>query len=145
MSKLAVTCVVVGAALLSAAPFSLRFSPANSVSIALDTANAVICRSLTPLSIAGVHRKAMRRAYCANAGGCYPYRSYGYGCGRYNAYRLNAHGYYSYQPVGSWNSYSSTWYSPFRRNGGYSSAAYNPYQWNGHDFSAYNPFQWGGG
>lgn len=145
MSKLAVTCVVVGAALLSAAPFSLRFSPANSVSLALDTANAVICRPLTPLSVAGVHRKAMRRAYCANAGGYYPHRSYGYGYGQCNAYRLNAYGCYSYQPVGSWNSYSSTWYSPFRRNGGYSSPAYNPYQWNGHDLSAYNPFQWGGG
>jgi hypothetical protein len=143
MSKLAVTCVVVGAALLSAAPFSLRFSPANSVSLALDTANAVICRPPAPLSITGVHRKAMGRANYANADGNYPYRSYGYG--QYNACRLNAYGYYSYQPVGSWNSYSSTWYSPFRRNGGYSSPAYNPYQRNGHDVSSYNPFQWGGG
>ena len=143
MTKLAVTCVVVGAALLSAAPFSLRFSPANSASLALDTANAMICRPLAPLSIAGVHRSAMRRAYYANAGGCYPYRSYGYAYRQYNAYRLDAYGYY--QPVGSWNSYSSTWYSPFRRNGGYSSPVYNPYQRNGHDFSAYDPFQWGGG
>ena len=82
----------------------------------------------------------MRRAYYANAGGNYPYRSHGYG--QYDACRLHAYGYYSYQPVGSWNSSSSTWYSPFRRNGGYSSPAYSP--WSAYCSEAYSPFPWGG-
>ena len=141
MSKLTLTSVAVGAALLSAAPFSLRFSPENSVSLAMDTANAVIGRSLTPLSIAGVHRRAMRRASYACGGGYYPYRSYGYRYGSYDAYQSNAFGYYPYQAIGSWNSYSSTWYSPYRSNGGYSSPAYSP--WSAYGSAAYTPFQWG--
>ena len=100
MRKLTITSVAVGAALLSAAPFSLRFSPENSVSLAIDTANAVIGRPLTPLSIAGVHRRAMRRGSYGYGGGYYPYRSYGYGYGSYSAYQSNTYGYHpSESPV----------------------------------------------
>jgi hypothetical protein len=111
MSRLTITSVVVGAALLSAVPFSLRFSPENSVSLAMDAANAVIGRPLTPLSIAGLHRRAMRRGSYGYGGGYYPYRSYGYGYGSYSAYQSNTYGYHPYRITGSWNSYSSTWYS----------------------------------
>ena len=142
MSKLTMISVAAGAALLSAAPFSLRFSPENGVLLAMDTANAVLGRPLTPLSIAGVHRRAMRRASYAYGGGYYPYRSYGYGYGSYSAYRSNAYGYYAYQAIGAWNSYSSTWYSPYQSNGGYSSPAYSP--WNAYGSEAYSPFSWGG-
>jgi hypothetical protein len=142
MRKLTITSVAVGAALLSAAPFSLRFSPENSVSLAIDTANAVIGRPLTPLSIAGVHRRAMRRGSYGYGGGYYPYRSYGYGYESYSAYQSNTYGYHSYRITGSWNSYSSTWYSPYRANGGYSSPAYNP--WSAYGSTAYSPFPWGG-
>ena len=142
MSKLTITSAVVGAALLTVAPFSLRFSPENSVSLAMDSANAVIGRPLTPLSIAGVHRRAMRRAAYAYGGGYYPYRSYGYGYGSYSAYQSNTYGYHPYRITGSWNSYSSTWYSPYWANGGYSSPAYNP--WSAYGSTAYSPFPWGG-
>ena len=111
MSKVTMISVAAGAALLSAAPFSLRFSPENGVLLAMDTANAVLGRPLTPLSIAGVHRRAMRRASYAYGGGYYRYRPYGHGYGSYSAYRTNAYGYYPYQAIGAWNSYSSTWYS----------------------------------
>jgi hypothetical protein len=142
MSKLTITSVVVGAALLSAVPFLLRFSPENGVSLAMDTANAVIGRPLTPLSIAGVHRRAMRRGSYGYGGGYYPHRSHGYGYGSYSAYQSNAYGYYPYRITGSWNSYSSTWYSPYRANGGYSSPAYNP--WSAYGSTAYSPFPLGG-
>jgi len=142
MSKVTMISVAAGAALLSAAPFSLRFSPENGVLLAMDTANAVLGRPLTPLSIAGVHRRAMRRASYAYGGGYYRYRPYGHGYGSYSAYRTNAYGYYPYQAIGAWNSYSSTWYSPYQSNGGYSSPAYSP--WNAYGSEAYSPFQWGG-
>src|SRR6516165_774074 len=66
--------------ILCATPLSLRFSPKRIVSLSVDCASAVIGRPLTPMSIAGVNRRAHRRAYRqeyygANSG---PYR-YGYG------------------------------------------------------------------
>jgi len=142
MRKLTITSVAVGAALLSAAPFSLRFSPENSVSLAIDTvqrgdwssAHAVEhCGRSSPSHAARVLRLRWR---------LYPYRSYGYGCGSYSAYQSNTYGYHPYRVTGSWNSYSSTWYSPYRANGGYSSPAYNP--WSAYGSTAYSPFPWGG-
>ena len=66
--------------ILCATPLSLRFSPERIVSLSVDSASAVIGRPLTPMSIAGVNRRAHRRAYRqeyygANSG---PFR-YGYG------------------------------------------------------------------
>ena len=52
---------IVGAALLTAAPFSLQWSQ-KTVALSLDSADARIGRPLTPLSVAGVHRRAYRRA-----------------------------------------------------------------------------------
>jgi hypothetical protein len=65
------------AAILCAAPFSVRVSPEASVWLSLDTAAARIGRPLTPMSIAGVHRRAMRRAYYGY--GAYGLYGYGYG------------------------------------------------------------------
>lgn len=45
-----------------AAPFSVHWTPEKSVSLALDSAQAVIGRPLTPGSVAGVHRRVHRRA-----------------------------------------------------------------------------------
>jgi hypothetical protein len=59
--------VIVAAACLCAAPLSLQWSPAKSPSLALDTANARIGHPLTPMSVAGVHRRAMRRTYGVGA------------------------------------------------------------------------------
>ncbi len=54
--------VVVGAAILTAAPFSLHQSRDSSVSLSLGRAHAVVGRPLTPGSVAGVHRRGERRA-----------------------------------------------------------------------------------
>jgi hypothetical protein len=51
------------ACILCATPLSLRFSPEGNVSVSVDTASAVIGRPLTPMSVAGVNRRAHRRAY----------------------------------------------------------------------------------
>ena len=51
---------IVGAALLTAAPFSLQWSQ-KTVALSLDSADARVGRPLTPMSVAGVHRRAYRR------------------------------------------------------------------------------------
>jgi hypothetical protein len=62
MKKLSVLAIVVGAVLLSAAPFSVQWSQGN-VALSLDRADARVGRPLTATSVAGVHRRAYRRAY----------------------------------------------------------------------------------
>jgi hypothetical protein len=62
MKKLSMLGIIVGAALLSAAPFSLQWSQKN-VALSLDSADARVGRPLTATSVAGVHRRAYRRAY----------------------------------------------------------------------------------
>lgn len=63
--------VALGAVLLSAAPLSLRLSPATAPSLSFDTAQARIGQPLSPGSIAGVnrrvHRRTARRAYYGGA------------------------------------------------------------------------------
>ena len=55
-----ILATIVGAALLTAAPFSLQWSQ-KTVALSLDSADARIGRPLTPMSVAGVHRRAYRR------------------------------------------------------------------------------------
>src|SRR3974390_2569687 len=75
--KRALLGTILGAAVLTALPISPNWLPTKTLSLSLDKANAVIGRPLTPLSVAGVHRRAARRAYY---GGGYGYgRGYGYG------------------------------------------------------------------
>ena len=62
MKKLSMLGIIVGATLLSAAPFSLQWSQKN-VALSLDSADARVGRPLTATSVAGVHRRAYRRAY----------------------------------------------------------------------------------
>jgi hypothetical protein len=62
MNKLRVLGIIVGAALLSAAPFSLQWSQKN-VALSLDSADARVGRPLTATSVAGVNRRVHRRAY----------------------------------------------------------------------------------
>ena len=59
--------VIAAAAFFCAAPLSLQWSPAKSPSLALDTANARIGHPGTAMSVAGVHRRAMRRTYGVGA------------------------------------------------------------------------------
>jgi hypothetical protein len=54
---------LVGATMLCAAPVSLSWTPANTLSLSLDKAEARVGRPLTPGSVAGVNRRVHRRAY----------------------------------------------------------------------------------
>jgi hypothetical protein len=71
VSILGVTMVL--AAIMVAAPLSLRENPDKGVSVSLSVAEAVIGRPLTPMSVAGVHRRVHRRAYrrCVTGVTCY--------------------------------------------------------------------------
>ena len=117
-----VSATALFACILCATPLSLRFSPEGNVSLSSDTASAVIGRPLTPMSVAGVHRRAERRAYrrgyYGSGYGAYsnPYR-YGYGTYQpytYGGYASSGYG-YAYQPwFGSGSSsypYTSPWWA----------------------------------
>jgi hypothetical protein len=73
MKKLSIVRILIGAALLTSAPFSLQSSQ-NNVVLSLDTADARVGRPLTATSVAGVNRRVHRRAYRSYYGAPY----YGY-------------------------------------------------------------------
>jgi len=62
MKRLSMLGIIVGAALITAAPFSLQLSQKHVV-VSLDTAEARVGRPLTATSVAGVNRRVHRRAY----------------------------------------------------------------------------------
>lgn len=84
MKNLTLLSVVLGATLLAATPISVHLSPAKTLSVSLDTADARVGRPLTPVSVAGVNRRVHRRAYYgAAAAGAY-YGGYAHPtCGYY--------------------------------------------------------------
>ena len=92
MNKGTILGTIAGAALLAAAPFSLQWSQ-KTVTLTLDSADARIGRPLTPMSVAGVHRRAYRRAVYGAA--AYGVGSY-YGASGYGSYGYPAYGYGSY-------------------------------------------------
>jgi hypothetical protein len=131
MKKFSVLGVIGGAALLTAAPLSLQWSQ-KSVALSLDTADARIGRPATALSVAGVHRRAYRRAartaiYAGAAGavgygvGAY-YGSYGYPAYSYSAPSAPYYG----TGYGYGSSYGGYGYGPYYGGYGYSTAPYNP-------------------
>jgi hypothetical protein len=63
MKKLSAVGVVLGAMVMCAAPVSIHWSPAQTLSLSVDKADARIGRPLTPGSVAGVNRRVHRRAY----------------------------------------------------------------------------------
>ena len=108
MKKGTILGTIVGAALLAAAPFSLQWSQ-KTVTLSLDSADARIGRPLTPLSVAGVHRRAYRRAVYGAAAygvGSY-YGAYGYPGYSYGSYGYPAYGYRSYASGYGYGSYAS--------------------------------------
>jgi hypothetical protein len=131
MKKLTVLGIVGGAALLTAAPFSLTWSQKN-VALTVDTADARAGRPLTPLSVAGVNRRAYRRAarsaiYAGTAA------AVAYGLGAY----YGGYGYPGY-------SYSAPYYGTGYGYGPY----YGGYGYPGYSTAPYNPgpsfgFGWG--
>jgi hypothetical protein len=99
--------LVGAAALLTAAPFSVEWSQ-KTVVLSLDTADARIGRPLTPLSVAGVNRRAYRRAAIYGASG-YGVGSYygGYGYPAYSTYYPNYYAPQSYSNYYTPQSYGS--------------------------------------
>jgi hypothetical protein len=63
MKSLSALGMIAAAALFCAAPLSLHWSPAKSLSLSVDAADARVGRPLTPMSVAGVNRRVHRRAY----------------------------------------------------------------------------------
>lgn len=57
-----VGATVLSAAVLTASPFSVRWSGEHVLSVSQDSALAVVGRPLTPGSVAGVSRRHTRRA-----------------------------------------------------------------------------------
>jgi hypothetical protein len=91
MKLLSTFGILVGAAIICLAPFSVHQSPAKTVALSLDKAEARLGRPLTPMSAAGVYRRAHRRAYYgAAAAGAAAAGAYYYG--------RPACGYYPYPP-----------------------------------------------
>src|SRR5262244_4167976 len=85
MTKLGMLGTIAGAAILTAAPLSLQWSHTN-VGLSLDSAEAQE-RPLTATSVAGVSRRAYRRAYRSPT-----YASAaGYGSGLYSSYGCPAY------------------------------------------------------
>ena len=95
MRKLTLLGVVLSAALFAAAPVSLHWSPAKTLSLSLDRAEARIGRPLSPGSVAGVNRRVHRRAYYGAAVG-----AAAVGAAAVGAYHYSqpACGYYPYPP-----------------------------------------------
>jgi len=52
---------LIGAAMLCAVPYSLHQSQQRLLSVSVDSAYARVGRPLTPVSVAGAHRRAVRR------------------------------------------------------------------------------------
>ena len=63
MRKIAlIGATVMGAAILSATPISLKWSADKHLTVSQDKAHAVVGRPATPASVAGAHRRHSRRA-----------------------------------------------------------------------------------
>ena len=118
MKKLLITTALIFAAL----PFTF-----DGVTPTVSKANARIGRPLTPFSVAGVHRRAVRRTYGigANLGysgyyhrnfGPYAYNRFGYGSGYGYGYGYGAPSYAGLGWGGGWGGWG--WNRPL-----YSSAA----------------------
>jgi hypothetical protein len=86
MKKGIILGTIIGAALLAAAPFSLQWSQ-KTVALSLNSAEARIGRPLTPMSVAGVHRRAYRHGAYGTAAaysGYYATVNPGYSYGGYH-------------------------------------------------------------
>ena len=109
MKKLSLLGILAGAALLTATPLSLQWSQ-KTVALSVDSADARIGRPLTPLSVAGVHRRAYRRAYRSAVYGGVA----GYGLGSYSGYGYPAYSYGSYGPGYGYGGYRPGVYGAYR-------------------------------
>lgn len=106
MTKRGLFCAAAGATLLAMTPLSPHVSPTGAICLSLDKAAARVGRPLTPMSVAGVHRRAYRRGY----GGWGPAAGVGLGVGALaaGAAAASSYGYNNY-PYGGYYG-SSTYY-----------------------------------
>jgi hypothetical protein len=122
------------ACILCATPLSFRVSPEGNVSLSVDSASAVIGRPLTPLSVAGVNRRAHRRAY---RHGYYGYSApYRYAYGTYQPYNYGGYGYGAYRPLFGFG------YGTYRPRYGYAYQPYNRYGYYQQPYYGYGTRQW---
>jgi hypothetical protein len=102
MKKLGILGIIGGAALLTAAPFSLQWSQEN-VALSINSAEARIGRPPTATSIACVHRRVYRRTYRRAAYAAAAAGVAGYGYGSYYGYSSPYYSsYYAPQPYSSY-------------------------------------------
>ena len=133
--------LLMGTALLfTALPFTF-----DDVTPTVSKAHAVIGRPLTPLSVAGVHRRAMRRTYGVGANlGYHPvaraalYGAAATGAGYYGA-NYGGWGGYGYHPVAR-----AALYGAATTGAGYYGAGYGGWG-GGYGAPSYTGFGWGGG
>jgi hypothetical protein len=98
MKKLGMLGIIGGAALLTAAPFSLQWSQEN-VALSINSAEARIGRPPTATSAACVHRRVYRRTYRRAAYAAAAAGVAGYGYGSYYGYSSPYYSsYYAPQP-----------------------------------------------
>ncbi len=166
MKTLSLFAVCAGAAVLTTVPVSLQWSQ-NELSPSLDRADARIGRPATPLSVAGVARRADRRAYRRAAvyggvagAGAYGLGSYygGYGNPYYSSYGYPAAygSYYGNPGYASYASYGSPGYNYARPwgmwgFGGWGNQGYGSYAsaWGNPGYGSYASYGyprygWGG-
>lgn len=128
MRKLNVFAIAASVVTLTALPVSLKWSQ-EDVSLSVDRADARVGRPATATSVAGVHRRAHRRAYRgAVYGGAAAAGAYGVGSSyagyRYPGYR------YGYADSSAYSSYGSPGFGflnvlfPFFGNPTYGASAY---------------------
>jgi hypothetical protein len=124
MMKSSLFGLAAGAALFTAMPVSVEWSTATIPTVSLDQAAARIGRPLTPMSVAGVHRRAYRRGYYG--GGLRPRVGFGLGMGAlaagaaaapyYGGYSSPYYGYSGYYPSygygGPYAAYGRGYYRP---------------------------------
>jgi hypothetical protein len=130
--------IAAGAVMLAATPLSLHWSATPLPSVSLDKADARVGRPLTPMSVAGVHRRAYRRgAYGYGAAGV----GLGLGAAALTAGAIANSAYYGNSGYGSPYYGYSGYSSPYYGNSGYSSAYYgSSYPYSGsYGYSGYAP------
>jgi hypothetical protein len=132
MKKLSVIGIIGGAALLTAAPVSFQWSQ-ETVTLSLDSADARIGRPRTALSVAGVQRRAYRRAarsvvYGGVAG------AVGYGVGAY----YGGYGYPAYSAPTAPYYGTGYVYGPSYGGYGYPAYSYPAPSYGGYGYPAYS-------
>lgn len=135
--------IAAGAVMLAATPVSLHWSATPLPSVTLDKADARVGRPLTPMSVAGVHRRAYRRGAYGYGAGWAPAVGLGVGAAALAAGAYAASPYYGNSAYGSGYPYSGSYgYSSYDPNAGYG-GSYAYYGTPGY-YHPYNrsPFVW---